>query len=56
LFDEGETLRVIVKGSSISHYGGKFEIVFGPLNNSGNHVIYSGGAFDSFLLLPVVEA
>ena len=54
LFEPGETLRVIVKGSAIRSYSGPFEIVFGPLNNVGNHILHSGGDFDSHLLIPVV--
>lgn len=55
VFEPGETLRVIIKGTPIvEHPGSPYEIQYGPLNNSGNHVIYTGGKYDSHLLIPVI--
>ncbi|SEI95953.1 hypothetical protein SAMN04487917_103129 [Arthrobacter sp. yr096] len=55
LFEPGESLRVIVKGTPVQRYSGRFEIVFAPLHNSGNHTIHTGGEFDSHLYLPVIK-
>lgn len=55
VFEPGESLRVIVKGSPIQRYSGPFEIVFAPLHNAGHHIIHTGGQFDSHLYLPVIE-
>lgn len=55
VFEKGESLRVIVKGSPIQRYTGAYEIVFEPLHNSGNHTIHTGGEFDSYFYMPVVE-
>ncbi|MFE8048668.1 CocE/NonD family hydrolase [Brenneria goodwinii] len=55
IFESGETLRVVVRGTQISnHPGSGFEIQYGPLNNAGDHVVYTGGQYDSHLLLPVI--
>lgn len=57
VFEAGETLRVLVKGTQItSHPGSAFEIQYGPLNNAGEHVIYTGGKYDSHLLVPVIPS
>lgn len=57
VFEAGETLRVLVKGTQVTHHpGSAFEIQYGPLNNAGNHVIYTGGKYDSHLLIPVIPA
>lgn len=55
IFEPGESLRVIVKGTPIQRYTGPFEIVFAPLHNAGNHIIHTGGEFDSHLYMPVVK-
>ena len=34
--------------------GSKFELKYGPLNNDGDHVLYTGGKYDSHLLFPVI--
>jgi uncharacterized protein len=56
-FAKGEKLRVIVQGSDIYYYPGGW-----PTNahensaNKGEHVIHSGGQYDSHLLVPVIPA
>ena len=55
VFEAGESLRVIVKGTQLTqHPGSGFEIQYGPLNNAGEHVLYTGGRYDSHLLIPVI--
>jgi predicted acyl esterase len=55
VFEAGETLRLIIKGSEIySAPGSPFAIRHAPLNNDGNHIIFTGGRYDSHLLLPVI--
>ncbi|MCX2750451.1 hypothetical protein OOZ51_21975 [Arthrobacter sp. MI7-26] len=34
---------------------GRFEIVFAPLHDAGNHTVHTGGEFDSHLYLRVVK-
>ena len=55
LFEAGEILRLVVQGRDIYDYPkpvmcDRHEDTV----NSGNHIIYSGGKYDSHLLLPVV--
>jgi putative CocE/NonD family hydrolase len=55
LFRAGESLRVTVQGRET--YKPKQrgpEMKHGPLRNRGHHVIYSGGRYDSHLLVPVI--
>jgi len=55
VFAPGETLRVIIQGTQLTnHPGSGFEIQYGPLNNAGAHVLYSGGQYDSHLLIPII--
>ncbi len=55
LFEKGEKLRLIVQGSDIywypseGHTNGHLDTV-----NRGDHVIHTGGRYESFLLAPVV--
>jgi hypothetical protein len=55
LFEKGEKLRLIVQGSDIywypteGHTNGHLDTV-----NKGDHVIHTGGRYESFLLAPVV--
>jgi predicted acyl esterase len=55
LFERGEKLRVVVQGSDIysypeeRHSNGHMATV-----NKGWHVIYTGGKYDSHLLVPVI--
>jgi predicted acyl esterase len=57
LFERGEKLRVVVQGSDIywypneRHTNGHLATV-----NKGEHVIYTGGKYDSHLLVPVIPA
>jgi predicted acyl esterase len=57
LFELGEKLRVVVQGSDIysypeeRHTNGHTATV-----NKGEHVIYTGGKYDSHLLVPVIPA
>ena len=57
LFERGEKLRVVVQGSDIywypneRHTNGHLATV-----NKGEHVIYTGGTYDSHLLVPVIPA
>jgi predicted acyl esterase len=57
LFERGEKLRVVVQGSDIYWYPNER-----PTNghtatvNKGEHVIYTGGKYDSHLLVPVIPA
>ncbi|BAK65609.1 putative hydrolase [Sphingobium sp. SYK-6] len=56
LFHAGETLRVVVKGMDI-YRDGLPMLPFArheDLRNAGTHVIHTGGAFDSHLLVPVI--
>jgi predicted acyl esterase len=53
LFREGESLRLIISGQ----FGVETEwFSFGPLVNEGKHSIYTGGKYDSYLLVPVSTA
>jgi predicted acyl esterase len=58
LFESGETLRVIVQGTDLNSYegAGLHYANHYPLHNYGRHVIYTGGGYDSHVLLPVVPA
>lgn len=56
LFRAGETLRVVVKGSDI-YTDALPNLPFArheELRNAGTHVIHTGGAYDSHLLVPVI--
>jgi putative CocE/NonD family hydrolase len=57
LFEKGEKLQVIVQGSDI-HYYLTDSLITGHLRtvNKGQHVIYTGGKYDSHLLVPVIPA
>jgi predicted acyl esterase len=56
LFERGEKLRVVVQGSDIYSY--PYETTNGHTRtvNKGKHVIYTGGKYDSHLLVPVIPA
>ena len=56
-FEQGETLRLIVQGADINQYPkDKAPVYFRHEDsvNRGRHIIRAGGAYDSFLLVPVV--
>ncbi len=59
-FRKGERLRVLVKGSDIYPYPDRAPglplALHEETRNSGEHVIWSGGRFDSHLLVPVIPA
>jgi len=52
IFHPGEQLRVVISG----HYEreGWFEPFAWETNNKGNHVIHTGGKYDSYLLVPFI--
>lgn len=55
-FERGEYLRVIIQGSDIHRYRpGLFAAGHYHSNNSGMHTIHSGGEYQSYLTIPVVE-
>jgi hypothetical protein len=55
LFEAGETLRVTVLGSDLhAHEAWRHDGV--RTVNRGRHVIHTGGAYDSHLLVPVIPA
>jgi predicted acyl esterase len=57
LFDRGEKLRVTVQGSDIYAYPEERHTnQHTDTVNQGEHVIYTGGAYDSHLLVPVIPA
>jgi hypothetical protein len=55
LFERGEKLRVVVQGSDIYYYLTE-SLIMGHSStvNKGEHVIYTGGKYDSHLLVPVI--
>jgi putative CocE/NonD family hydrolase len=57
LFERGEKLRVVVQGSDIYYYLTE-SLITGHRStvNKGEHVIYTGGKYDSHLLVPVIPA
>lgn len=52
IWHKGQQLRVLVSGHYIRD--GWFEPFFWDTNNKGNHVIHSGGKYDSYLQIPVI--
>ena len=56
LFEAGETLRLVIQGSDIYDYPKPVMCDRHEDSvNKGNHIIYTGGKYDSHLLLPVVD-
>jgi len=56
-FEKGETLRVLVQGSDIYYYPyERHTNVHTATVNKDEHVIYTGGKYDSHLLVPVIPA
>jgi len=59
-FRKGERLRVLVKGSDIYPYPQRAPglplALHADTRNQGEHVIHSGGRYDSHLLVPVIPA
>ena len=57
LFERGERLQVVVQGSDIHHHPGDMHTMEHTATvNKGEHVIYTGGQYDSHLLVPVIPA
>lgn len=57
LFEQGEKLRLVVQGSDIYAYPEEPLICGHTASvNKGEHVIYTGGKYDSHLLVPVIPA
>jgi putative CocE/NonD family hydrolase len=57
LFERGEKLRIVVQGSDIYTYPGELATNGHTTTvNQGEHVIYTGGEYDSHLLVPVIPA
>ena len=56
LFRAGESIRVLVQGKDVHEYP-RDEISVGhwETRNSGQHVIHTGGQYDSHLLIPVAR-
>jgi hypothetical protein len=52
IWHKGEQLRVRVAGNYIRE--GWFEPLMWDTDNKGNHVIHSGGTYDSYLQIPVI--
>jgi predicted acyl esterase len=56
LFERGEKLRVVVQGSDINMYPGQIATYLHMAYvNRGEHIIYTGGTYDSSLLVPVIS-
>lgn len=53
LWHKGQQIRVQVAGRYIRQEGW-FEKLGWATNNRGNHVIHTGGKYDSFLQIPVI--
>jgi uncharacterized protein len=54
-FEKGEKLRLIVQGSDIhAHPEGGHTMQHKSTVNKGQHIIYTGGLYDSHLLVPVI--
>jgi predicted acyl esterase len=57
LFERGEKLRVVVQGSDIYSYPDERHTnEHTSTVNKGTHIIYTGGKYDSHLLIPVIPA
>ncbi len=57
LFEKGEKLRIVVQGSDIYNYPGEMHTNGHTATvNRGEHAIYTGGKYDSHLLIPVIPA
>ena len=54
-FGPGETLRLVIQGRDVYRYPRPLmQALHDDLVNHGRHVIYSGGEYDSHLLVPVL--
>ncbi|WP_327365831.1 CocE/NonD family hydrolase [Streptomyces sp. NBC_01217] len=53
----GETLRLIVQGSDLRKYEtGTHTNRHDDRRNTGRHIVHGGGAYDSYLLVPVIPS
>jgi putative CocE/NonD family hydrolase len=51
LFETGSTLELVIQGRDLTNsHNGQHKV----LKNQGRHTVWTGGAFDSHLLLPVI--
>jgi predicted acyl esterase len=50
LFHKGDTMRLTIQGKDTIAYG---KVKYERLINKGVHTIYTGGKYDSYLLIPV---
>lgn len=61
LFKKGESLAVVVKGNEIIKGNStplpnmKTRYEHEDTVNRGNHLVYTGGGYDSHLIIPVIE-
>ena len=55
LFKPGESLRVRIQGNDIFRYDLPQEQLHQDSVNKGQHYIHSGGVYDSYIVLPVVD-
>ncbi len=56
-FEAGEKLRLIVQGTDLQKYSKITDPIYTRHEdtvNSGRHLIYTGGRYDSYLLVPVI--
>jgi putative CocE/NonD family hydrolase len=57
LFEQGEKLRLLVQGSDIYSYPEEYHSDGHTATvNKGEHIIYTGGEYDSYLLVPVIPS
>lgn len=58
-FQAGERLRLIVQGTDLQKYSKISDPVYARHEdsvNSGNHIIHTGGHYESYLLVPVIPS
>ena len=56
LYRQGESLRLVVQGKDFYYGSPKIgpTMAHGPLRNGGEHIVHTGGRFDSHLLVPII--
>ncbi len=56
-FEAGERLQVVVQGHDVYSFPGvRHTQVHEDTRNTGSHIIYTGGRYDSHLLVPIIPA
>ena len=56
-FEAGETLQLVVQGRDIYRFPDvRHTQEHGDTRNAGSHILYSGGRYDSHLLVPVIPS